>query len=443
MTRRARVKRLLAATFLAMTLAGNITLLFINYDTLQAARDEQLLSEARKRILAIRRGTIELDFGIGNASKELIITQRSHAFRFGCNAYQYDLFNTSELNQKYNDLFSAMFNYATVPFYWTTYEWNRGEFLYEARLHNMTSWLHGFNATAKGHPIIWQSEDVVPPWMEALDQAAQHDAALDHIDRVLAQFPEIHAWDLVNEMTHVPNTWLGSTPEETWEVAVERARAARNDCEFIANEYTIGDGQSPDPFYDFVSKVVLAGDAPDALGFQFHTIEQWYPLDKLVSTLDRFGTYKIPIHITEFLPGSKGKYNDGTRGGEMTEATQAEWAARAYTMLFSHPAVDAITWWDFSDAAWSAWMAEKGAYMMAPDGRVLPVYGRLFDLVHVQWNSSCTIQLDGAGKCSFTGYYGNYSFFVEGGASGAFQIVDNRPANARPWTTGDVYRLST
>jgi GH35 family endo-1,4-beta-xylanase len=438
MTRRSRVKRLLAIAFLAMTLSGNITLLFINYDTLQAARDDRLLSEARERIPAVRRGTIELDFGAGNASKDVTVTQRSHAFRFGCNAFQYGLFNTSALNQEYEDLFSAIFNYATVPFYWTTYEWSQGAFPYDARLHNMTAWLHGFNATAKGHPIVWQASDVVPPWMDALNQTSQRDAVLDHIDRVLAQFPEIRTWDLVNEMTHVPNSWLGTTPDETWEAAVERARAARSDCEFIANEYTIGDGQSPDPFYDFVSKVVLAGDAPDALGFQFHTLEQWYPLDQLVSTLDRFGTFRIPMHVTEFLPGSKGKYNDGTRGGAMTEDSQAEWAVRAYIMLFSHPAVDAITWWDFSDAAWSAWMAEKGAYMMAPDGRVLPVYDRLFDLIHVQWNSSCTIRLDEAGKYSFTGYYGNYSFAMGGGINGAFQIVDTRSVLERPWVTSDV-----
>ncbi|MEX2754066.1 MAG: hypothetical protein Q6365_001645, partial [Candidatus Sigynarchaeota archaeon] len=61
------------------------------------------------------------------------------------------------------------------------------------------------------------------------------------------------------------------------------------------------------------------------------------------------------------------------------------------------------------------------------------------DLIHVQGTSSCTLLLDGAVKCSFTGYYGNYTFVIEGGSAGAFQIIDDRPANARPWTIGDVH----
>jgi len=413
-------------------------MIFFNYDDRLALDDERLLEEARARILNIRRGLIPLDFGLANAGKNVTVRQVSHSFRFGCNAYQFDSSSNVTLNQEYRDLFSWLFNYATVPFYWTSYEWTRNVFSYDAYLHNMSAWLASFNATVKGHPIIWQIDGLAPPWMEILNQSAQRQAALDHIDTVLSRFPEIYVWDLVNEMTHVPNTWLGSTPVETWETALARGRIARNDCEFIANEYTLGDMQDTRPFYDFVSSIKEDGYAPDALGFQCHTIDFWLPLRSIVDTFDAFGGFKIPMHITEFVPGSNGTYNGGTRRGRMTEETQAEWAERAYTMFFSHPAVQGITWWDFSNIASGAWMGEYGAYFMAADGRVLPVYDRLFDLIHRQWNSSTTITLDATGQFAFTGFYGNYTCTIQGSPASPFQILDNRTADERPWRTTDI-----
>ena len=47
------------------------------------------------------------------------------------------------------------------------------------------------------------------------------------------------------------------------------------------------------------------------------------------------------------------KPEDWYRGKEYEEL-QAKYTADFYTMLFSHPAVEAITWWDFQDNDWRA-----------------------------------------------------------------------------------------
>jgi len=119
----------------------------------------------------------------------------------------------------------------------------------------------------------------------------------------------------------------------------------------------------------------------------------------------------------------------------MTEASQTELATKAYTMFFSHPAVDAVTWWSFIEDPW--WRPELGDYMMSSNGRVLPVYDALYDLIHVQWNSSTTVTLDGAGRYNFTGFYGNYTATVAGSPPVPFAIVDTRTPSQRPWTTRD------
>jgi hypothetical protein len=67
----------------------------------------------------------------------------------------------------------------------------------------------------------------------------------------------------------------------------------------------------------------------------------------------------------------------------------------------------------------------------------LPIYDALYDLIHVQWNSTSTTTLDSLGRCDFTGFYGNYTATVDGSAPVSFAIVDTRTPLQRPWTTRD------
>ncbi|MFX0098719.1 MAG: endo-1,4-beta-xylanase [Candidatus Hodarchaeota archaeon] len=438
----------IGAFFVVITVADMISPYNMTY-----YQEQQLLDEARDRILKIRRDTVELDFGVGNASKTVQIIQDTHAFKFGANSIFYNrIYNddwtyNDTLNQKYAEYFSRMFNYATLPFYMKTYnEFNPILASWQQTLHNITDWVKSFNATPKGHPIIWQKPGQIPDQIEFNTNASYREEwTLQHIENLLNNHTDIEIWDLVNEMTHIQNILLGDTAVETWEKALARARSVRPNATFIVNEFdTIqpGDASSTSNdagrFYDFVEEIIEDGYAPDVLGFQGHEwITGWLPLQDIIDTFDSFGEFKIPCHVTEFDTASKGYYSMDrtTRRGLATDETQAECAATVYTMLFSHPAIEAITWWSFY---WDqAWQPERGLYMMDKDGRILPIYDTLFDLIHVQWNSSTTITLDDQGKCGFTGFYGNYTAKIEN-SSTSFSIVDNRTVNERPWTIGDV-----
>ncbi len=432
---------IISVTFLAFTVIDSIT----PYSVWAWSEDERLLEEARSRILRVRRGNATLDFGLGNASKTVTIEQVTHAFKFGADAFSYNNtysggpFNAT-LNETYVSHFDRLFNYATLPFYMKAYEARQD------KLKEMTALLQAANMSVKGHPIIWQLTNQMPDEVEFSTNATyRKEWTEQHIENVLLNHTDIKIWDLVNEMTHVKNLLLGSTAVETWENAVVKARSVRSDCTFIANEYdTIqpGDaatsGNDAGVFYDFVERIVADGHAPDALGFQGHEwMTAWVPMKDIVDTFNSFGHFKIPLHITEFDPGSK-EYYGGSRSirrGPMTEASQAELATKAYTMFFSHPAVDAITWWAFIEDPW--WRPELGDYMMSADGRVLPVYDALFDLIHVQWNSTTTVTLDGAGRYNFAGFYGNYRATVAGSPPVPFVIEDIRTPSQRPWTTHD------
>jgi len=412
--------------------------------TFKSINENSLLEAAKARILKIRRGTYSLEFGSEFANKSIYIRQLSHAFKFGANTFNYNRSGNPLIDQIYTEYFSKMFNYGVVPFYWRTYQPKKDEenIEWQLYLHNITAWLSSFNATPKGHPIIWEHVPSLPLWLNDVENKT--DAALERIEKVLLAFPEIKIWDLVNEMTHLNNTLLGKNAVETWEVALAKARSVRPDCEFIANEYdTVGPGDAATmshdggKFYKFVEKIVADGFAPNALGFQFHCITEFHSLQDIIDTFDSFGRFKIPCHITEFIPASKGYYTSGVRRGLITEQSQAEWAVRAYTMLFSHPAIYSIVWWDL--CYYHSWKPELGAYMIDQNGRILPVYNALYNLIHVEWNSTGIYQLDEYGSINFTGFYGDYEAIIEGeGPSIRFSIQDLRSKENKPWRIDEI-----
>ena len=102
-------------------------------------------------------------------------------------------------------------------------------------------------------------------------------------------------------------------------------------------------------------------------------------------------------------------YDDVPRGDWPTtpegEAAQAEYVEKFYALLFSHPAVQAITWWDFSD---------RDAWRNAPSGLVRedmspkPAYEKLHALIRGKWWTNAGGKSDAAGTFSTRAFYGDY-----------------------------------
>ena len=56
------------------------------------------------------------------AGTAIKVEQISHDFIFGANIFNFNQLGTEERNQKYKELFGTLFNSATIPFYWKTFE---------------------------------------------------------------------------------------------------------------------------------------------------------------------------------------------------------------------------------------------------------------------------------------------------------------------------------
>lgn len=88
---------------------------------------------------------------------------------------------------------------------------------------------------------------------------------------------------------------------------------------------------------------------------------------------------------------------------------QADFAGDFYTLVFSHPAVEALSWFDFTDHRW----------LNAPAGVVndqlepKPVYHRLYDLIHKEWHSDAEGLTDDQGRFDSRLFFGTYEITVE------------------------------
>jgi len=91
------------------------------------------------------------------------------------------------------------------------------------------------------------------------------------------------------------------------------------------------------------------------------------------------------------------------------EKRQAEQVAEFYRVLFSHPAVEAITWWDFTDQ--NAWQRAP-AGLVRDDMTPKPAYNELERLIKGKWWTQTKTTVEAGGQARFRGFLGQYEAAV-------------------------------
>jgi endo-1,4-beta-xylanase len=345
------------------------------------------------------------------------IQQTRHAFLFGCNIFGLKPDDASPNQKAYQDHFAALFNYATLPFYWGSFEHTQGQPDYP-RLDAMAQWCVAHSITPKGHPLLWHQ--VVPEWVPHDPDAVIPLLHARVTDLVTHYRGRIGYWDVVNEA----NSPDPKTGEGAW---IARDGAASVVGTALGWARTAGQG-APETFLynDFdTSEKNLAlltqlrknGTLPDAIGIQSHMHSGVWSLADVWRRCEAFARFGKPIHFTETTvvsgPAPGPIHYDAPNGDWHTtpagEAAQADYVAQFYTLLFSHPAVRAITWWDLSDR--DAWLGAP-AGLLRKDMSPKPAYDRLMTLIHQTWWTSATVKPNAKGRFIVHAFYGDYRITV-------------------------------
>ncbi len=294
--------------------------------------------------------------------------RRGHreGFLFGCNAFGYP-----GHGEQYARRFSELLNFATLPFYWASFEPQQGHPGY-ARTDEMLRWTEQEHISAKGHPLVWFHRAGIPQWIEekSFDEIRELSRARVH-DIVSRYRGRIDIWDVINE-AHDWGNELGFSAEQLLEmtrVAAETTRAADpsavtvvNNCcpfgEYVATQRTYF-GPSDRPLrapIPYLQACLEAGIEFDVVGVQLYY--PGYDMLEISRLLDRFAALGKPIHVTELGVSSDSRADPNAHGshpsslywhGPWSESIQADWVEQFYTLCYSKPYIEAITWWDFAD----------------------------------------------------------------------------------------------
>lgn len=388
--------------------------------------EAEILGQADTRIQKYRTTEVTLRVVDQNkplpAGSRIRISQTRHAFLFGSNIFALGRSGDERLNGEYARRFAELWNYATLPFYWWTYEREQGK-PDHARTEALVRWCREHDIVCKGHPLAWNFVD--PPWLSK-DPAKALDLQLGRIGRDMTRFRNgIGYWDVVNEATEYDRAGckknapaLTKAIEEMGMPAYlrrtfEAARAADPKAVLVINDYVT----NPTFGEKVLTKLVDDAGKPlyDVIGIQCHQHGRAWTAKETWDICERFAGFGKPLHFTEatllsgapgWELGAKGKPWDSTPEGEKR---QAEEVARFYTVLFSHPAVEAITWWDFTD--YKAWQGAP-AGLLREDMTPKPAYEELMKRIKGTWWTKTVATVGDNGEVAFRGFLGDYEVIL-------------------------------
>ena len=375
--------------------------------------------------------------GTPAAGRSLKIDQVSHQFLFGCGAFDaVDLMKTQDERerlflQERMEKWLALFNYGTLPFYWVRYEPEEGRSAYTETI-AAARWLRENGVTVKGHPLCWHT--ACAPWLMRFSNEEILRRQLERIHRDVTAFKGIIGlWDVINEVVIMPvfdkyDNAITRICKEYGRVPLVKAvfAAAKEsdpDAVLLINDFNTS------PAYEHLIEDLLEADVPiTTIGIQSHQHQGYWGLEKLNDVLERFSRFGLPIHFTEntlisgeIMPPHIVDLNDwqvdewpSTPDGEERQAREI---SEMYSVLFSHPLVEAITTWDFNDGCWLK--APSG--FVHEDNSLKPSYLALRQLIHGDWETHLTLTADAEGRISFTGFKGDYTVSADVG-SAAFTL---------------------
>ncbi len=391
--------------------------------------------QINQRIIRYRTAEVSLQLSDANgrplSSAPVTVRQVRHKFLFGCNAFGLRG-PADELRwQEYRERFTELFNFATLPFFWGSFERQKGK-LETKDLQRMAGWCASRGIGAEGTPLCWH--EVWPGWLKEMDLAQVRRLQIGRIKReVKSCAREVGTWVVVNEPVVMPNWKEKDNPiarlsrelgrVELMRGAYAAARKGNPKATLMLNDYDLS------PRYEkLIEECIGAGVQFDAIGLQSHMHAGYWGPRKTWKTIEQFTRFNKPLHFTEvtILSGEIRKimdfsrrYDDWptTREGERRQEKQV---VEFYRLLFSHPAVERITWWDFQDGAWLG----APAGLLRKDMTPKPAYNSLKKLIKEDWwTGPLKLETDSAGKVSFRGYLGQY--VVESGKQAGSFFVEN------------------
>ena len=373
------------------------------------------------------------------------ITQKTHEFRFGANLFMLDELETEEKNEKYKKYFSDVFNMATLPFYWSTLEPERGNPRYSKdspKIYRRPSpdlcieFCEANGIEPREHALAYEA--FFPEWL--------YDKDVDEIKRELERrysevseryADKIPTIEVTNEMEWKRGKTRFYDEPDYVEWCFKLAEKYFPNNQLVINEHTRSCWEdccrATDKYYAYIEANMLKGARIDAIGMQYHLFKKREDIyDKtrtlldpkfLYAHMDLYSNFGKPLEVTEVtVPAYSPEYED--------EELQAEIIEKLYSVWFSHPNVEQIVYWNLIDGYAHVWdpdpekiRASQGNMSLGENyyyGGLLrfdltpkPAYEKIKNLTQNVWHTEAKLLTDSEGNADFRGFFGDYEVEIE------------------------------
>ncbi len=394
-------------------------------------------------IEANRKGTLKILFKDENGkpceTTHVKIRQKKHDFKYGANLFMLDeIVDSAEKNEAYKEHFAAAFNLATLPFYWSDVEPEEGKPRYakdSPRVYRRPApdlcveWCEAHGIEPKAHCLNYVADFCSPAWAKG-DVTREKQLLEKRFRELAARYAHrIPMWEVTNETLHWQKGRLDASSFYAEPDLVEWSFKTAERY-FASNKLVINEGGGnawggPNAFsgtrsayYMQIENALLKGCRIDSVGIQSHfwgdaktakaRADRYYDPQFIFSYLDSYAQLGKPIQITEVtIPAYSNDPGD--------EAVQAELLRNFYRIWFSHPAMEAIIYWNVPDGY--AHAATPGDFSKGEnvyygglcrfDMTPKPAYDVIRELFGREWRTDLERDVSG-GRMAFRGFHGTY-----------------------------------
>lgn len=399
-----------------------------------------LIQRARRRIRQVRQKEVELlVLKDGRPVENACVSFRmkNHQFLFGAVCYSHGTLGHPGKEEQFTRLFTRLFNYTMVPYHWSWYEPRRGEYN-EPYTGNLLRWAKEHHLKRKLHALIWH--ECCPDWLRDGEVEEEYVRRIHHLMSLYGE--EFDFFDLANETTvndrfdNPVSRWVKQVgPIQMMKFGTKLVRSWKPDAKLLYGDWNV----HGEEYFQFLGEMREKDVDIDIIGMQSHMHRDLWSQEETLRVIERASEFGWPIHFPECSVCS------GKPIGEMSYAAgavnkfseteedlywQADFTRDFYTLVFSQPAVEALSWFDFTEHRW----LKAPAGVVDDDLNPKPVYAALYDLIHREWHSDADVVTGTEGNCRTRLFCGNYDITVE--ADGVRKTV-NRDIFRESFYAGD------
>lgn len=388
--------------------------------------DAPALAQAEKDIEKSRKGDVTVTVvdasGQPRSGLSVQYAQMSSSFLFGASYPRVD-------SRSWSFMKEAGINYATMTFSWRSTEPNPGVFRLGPREPSPSKkidFLRHFGFAGLGHNLMlapWAGSN--PDYVVNSSFEEYKRMVYPHVYEVVSAYKDdVKIWNVCNEPLN-ENFFLTLTSTQIIEIIKEGTRAIR-DADPTARILINGSNEMHGvALYAFLEEAIQANVDFDIIGLQLTyniytmSLNSWgnhseFPrrtLTSMAEMIDKYSTLGKKIAITAFSGQSESTETmKGYWGQPWSQDLQAEYLKAGYTLFYSKPQVESITWWYTTDAPPLAPFTYHCS-LLDEKNQPKKSYYALKQLIR-SWTTSGTAVTDANGQVGFRGFGGIYEVTV-------------------------------